>query len=108
MEAARFSETLVSYHSITRRHSPEDLDVKIHHHENVKTHQDKNFKLRQKENKKRQDKTRRDKNRKQGISKQKNRKKERQNMNFVLVMCHVFETIDSSVKASLISNSTCD
>jgi hypothetical protein len=29
MEAARPSETLVSYCNITRRHNPEDLDLKI-------------------------------------------------------------------------------
>jgi len=29
MEAARFSETLFSYHNTTRHHNPEDLDVKF-------------------------------------------------------------------------------
>jgi hypothetical protein len=28
MEAARSSETLISYHNTRRRHSPEDLDLK--------------------------------------------------------------------------------
>jgi len=30
MEAARTSETSVSYHNATRRHNPEDLDLKHH------------------------------------------------------------------------------
>jgi hypothetical protein len=30
MEAARFSETLVSYHNTTRRQNPEDLDLNLH------------------------------------------------------------------------------
>jgi hypothetical protein len=30
-------ETLVSYSNTTRRHNPEDLDLKHHHRENFKT-----------------------------------------------------------------------
>jgi hypothetical protein len=37
MEAARTPETSVSYHKTTRRHNPEDLDLKHHCHENLKT-----------------------------------------------------------------------
>jgi len=36
MEAAMSSKTLLSYHITTRRHNPEDLDVKPHRHENLK------------------------------------------------------------------------
>jgi hypothetical protein len=34
MEAARFSETLVSFHITTLRHNPEDLDLNLHLREN--------------------------------------------------------------------------
>jgi hypothetical protein len=38
MEAARTSETSVSYHSTTRRHNPEDLGLKHERRERLKTH----------------------------------------------------------------------
>jgi len=38
MEAAWASETLVSYQNITWHHNPEDLDLKHHYHEGLKTH----------------------------------------------------------------------
>jgi len=37
MEAAWIFETLVSYSNTTRRHNPEELDLKHHRHESLKT-----------------------------------------------------------------------
>jgi hypothetical protein len=37
MQTAQISETLVSYHNTTRRHDPEDLDLKHHRLESLKT-----------------------------------------------------------------------
>jgi hypothetical protein len=37
MEAAKPSEMLVSYHSTTGRHNPEDLALNIHHREKLKS-----------------------------------------------------------------------
>jgi hypothetical protein len=43
METAWRSETLVSYHSITRRHNSKDLDLKLHHRESLKFRTDFKF-----------------------------------------------------------------
>jgi hypothetical protein len=37
MEAAWTFETMVAYHNTTRRHNPEELDLKHHRRENLKT-----------------------------------------------------------------------
>jgi hypothetical protein len=38
MEAAQISEMLVSYHSTTQCHNPEELDMNLHCCENLKSH----------------------------------------------------------------------
>jgi hypothetical protein len=38
MGVARSWETLVPYYNTTRRHNPEDLDLKRHRRESLKTH----------------------------------------------------------------------
>jgi hypothetical protein len=38
MEAARTSETLVNFYQTTRRYNPEDSDLRIHRHENLKSY----------------------------------------------------------------------
>jgi hypothetical protein len=40
MEAARLSETLVSYHTSRRRHNPEKHDTNFHRREDLKTSPD--------------------------------------------------------------------
>jgi hypothetical protein len=39
-EAARFSETSVTYHNTTRRHNPENFDVNLHHRHNLEFKED--------------------------------------------------------------------
>jgi hypothetical protein len=37
VEVSSTSETSVSYHNTTRRHNPEDIDLKLHRREDLKT-----------------------------------------------------------------------
>jgi len=38
METAWSFETMISYQNTVWRHNPEDLELNIHHHENLKSH----------------------------------------------------------------------
>jgi len=38
METAWTSETAVPYHNVTHCHNPEELNLNLHHHENLKSH----------------------------------------------------------------------
>jgi hypothetical protein len=37
MEVARFSETLITYCTTTWHHNPEDLNLNLHHYENLES-----------------------------------------------------------------------
>jgi hypothetical protein len=43
MEAARFSETLVSYNNTAWCYKPEDFDLNLHCHENLISHYENKF-----------------------------------------------------------------
>jgi hypothetical protein len=43
MEAARTSETLVSFYQTTRRYNPEDSHLRTHRRENLKSYKEKTF-----------------------------------------------------------------